>query len=80
MPVMKTCNICGWTWDPNPWRKCPRCSGSKKAYEPSLEEIRTACEAIQSKWSALERRKRDSRRPSDVDVTRATLVHDLECD
>lgn len=80
MPVMKTCEACGYTWNPNPWRKCPRCAGSKKAYEPSLEEIRTACEAIQSTWSAAEKCRRRNGAPTEVGVTMATLVHCLECE
>jgi rubredoxin len=74
MPVTKTCETCGYKWNPNPWRKCPRCSGSKKAFEPSLDEIRSACEAIQSTWSASERRRRLCYGPPSDGVARATLV------
>jgi hypothetical protein len=55
---MKTCEVCGWTWDPNPWWKRPRCIARSKAYEPSPDEIRQACAKIQADWSKAEERKR----------------------
>lgn len=55
---LKTCSICGWTWDPNPWTKCPRCVARTEAYEPTPDEIRQACEAIQQTWSPQMKRAR----------------------
>lgn len=56
--MMQTCKICGWIWDPNPWKKCPRCVARTKAFEPSGDEIRLACQQIQKTWSPATRRQR----------------------
>ena len=57
---MKTCRLCGFIWDPNPWRKCPRCAARTRAYEPTPAQIRAACLRIQKTWTKDTERKRSA--------------------
>jgi hypothetical protein len=62
MPKLKTCEICGFEWDPHPWTRCPRCAGRSTAYEPTPAEIRAACERIRKRWPKC-RLLREERQP-----------------
>lgn len=75
MHKLKTCEVCGWEWDPHPWTKCPRCAGHSKVWEPTQAEIRVACLAIQATWSKTVRRQRCAVKPVPVETHVATLVH-----
>jgi len=71
---LKTCEICGWTWDPHPWTKCPRCVSRTTAYEPTHAEIRAACAEIQATWSPAERARRAQLRATPADTPVCEVV------